>query len=131
MVPIGRGFSECTTTPIAEPGVRYAYRLDGDLHDPTHARGRNPMGFSRPRRCVIRIDSIGMKERARAGPISACLLRAHVGTFTAEGTFDAVIPRISELLDLGITAIELMPVGQFPGTRGWRLRRGLPVRSPE
>src|SRR5262245_32764177 len=43
----------------------------------------------------------------------------HVGTFTPEGTFDAIIPRLSELKALGITAIELMPVAQFPGDRNW------------
>jgi maltooligosyltrehalose trehalohydrolase len=43
----------------------------------------------------------------------------HVGTFTPQGTFEAVIPRLESLRDLGITAVELMPVAQFPGTRGW------------
>src|SRR5206468_6633835 len=43
----------------------------------------------------------------------------HVGTFTPEGTFDAIIPRLDELKDLGITALELMPIGQFPGDRNW------------
>ncbi|HYR03650.1 MAG TPA: malto-oligosyltrehalose trehalohydrolase, partial [Syntrophobacteria bacterium] len=43
----------------------------------------------------------------------------HVGTFTFEGTFAAVIPRLEELKSLGITALELMPVGQFPGSRNW------------
>jgi maltooligosyltrehalose trehalohydrolase len=43
----------------------------------------------------------------------------HVGTFTEEGTFDAVIPRLRSLRDLGVTAIELMPVATFPGERGW------------
>jgi maltooligosyltrehalose trehalohydrolase len=43
----------------------------------------------------------------------------HVGTFTDAGTFDAVIERVDDLRALGITAIELMPVGQFPGTRNW------------
>ena len=43
----------------------------------------------------------------------------HVGTFTPEGTFDAVIPRLPALRELGITAVELMPVGQFPGRRNW------------
>jgi len=47
------------------------------------------------------------------------LYELHVGTFTSEGTFDAVIPHLDALQDLGITAIELMPVGQFPGTRNW------------
>jgi len=43
----------------------------------------------------------------------------HVGTFTKEGTFDAVIPHLDELKALGITAVELMPVAQFPGNRNW------------
>jgi maltooligosyltrehalose trehalohydrolase len=43
----------------------------------------------------------------------------HVGTFTHEGTFDAVIAHLGDLKDLGITAIELLPVAQFPGTRNW------------
>ena len=43
----------------------------------------------------------------------------HVGTFTPEGTFDAIVPRLQSLKELGITAIELMPVGQFPGDRNW------------
>jgi maltooligosyltrehalose trehalohydrolase len=43
----------------------------------------------------------------------------HVGTFTSAGTFDAIIPRLADLKDLGITAIEIMPVAQFPGARNW------------
>jgi len=43
----------------------------------------------------------------------------HVGTFTPEGTFDAVISYLDELRELGITAVELMPVAQFPGNRNW------------
>ena len=43
----------------------------------------------------------------------------HVGTFTAEGTFDAIIPRLPELRELGVNALELLPVAQFPGERNW------------
>jgi len=43
----------------------------------------------------------------------------HVGTFTSEGTFDAIIPRLGSLRDLGVSAIELMPLSQFPGERNW------------
>jgi len=43
----------------------------------------------------------------------------HVGTFTPEGTFDAVIAKLDQLKDFGITAVELLPVAQFPGTRNW------------
>ena len=47
------------------------------------------------------------------------LYELHVGTFSAEGTFDGVVPRLAELRELGVTAIELMPVATFPGSRGW------------
>ena len=43
----------------------------------------------------------------------------HVGTFTPEGTFEAAIPRLKDLVDLGVTAVEIMPVAQFPGVRNW------------
>ena len=43
----------------------------------------------------------------------------HVGTFTPAGTFDAIIPRLPVLRDLRVTALELMPIAQFPGTRNW------------
>ena len=43
----------------------------------------------------------------------------HVGTFSAEGTFEAAIPYLAGLAELGVTAIELMPVAEFPGARGW------------
>lgn len=47
------------------------------------------------------------------------LYELHVGTFTPEGTFDAIIPRLADLADLGVTTIELMPIWQFPGERNW------------
>ena len=43
----------------------------------------------------------------------------HVGTFTPEGTFAAIVPHLASLRELGVTAIEIMPVAQFPGTRNW------------
>ena len=47
------------------------------------------------------------------------LYELHVGAFTEDGTFAAVIPHLRPLRELGVTAIELMPVGEFPGRRGW------------
>ncbi len=47
------------------------------------------------------------------------LYELHVGTFTAEGTFDAAVSRLDDLQDLGVSALELMPVAQFPGSRNW------------
>lgn len=50
---------------------------------------------------------------------SAVIYELHVGTFSPDGTFDAVTRRLDHLVDLGVTAIELMPVAEFPGVRGW------------
>ncbi len=50
---------------------------------------------------------------------SAVVYELHVGTFSPEGTFDGVIGNLDELVDLGVTAIEIMPVATFPGERGW------------
>ena len=64
------------------------------------------------------------------------LYELHVGTFTPEGTFDAAIPHLAELAELGVTAIELMPVAEFPGARGWGYdgvylsRRAVVLRRP-
>jgi maltooligosyltrehalose trehalohydrolase len=55
----------------------------------------------------------------------------HVGAFSAEGTFDAVVPRLRDLRDLGVTAVEIMPVGQFPGTRDWGYDGVLPYAAQD
>ncbi|HYH47976.1 MAG TPA: malto-oligosyltrehalose trehalohydrolase, partial [Acidimicrobiia bacterium] len=53
-------------------------------------------------------------------PLSGALIyEAHVGTFTPEGTFEAAIDRLPHLVDLGVTHLELLPVVEFPGERGW------------
>ena len=55
-----------------------------------------------------------------AAPLSGALVyEAHVGTFTPEGTFEAAIERLPHLVDLGVTHLELLPVVEFPGERGW------------
>jgi maltooligosyltrehalose trehalohydrolase len=52
-------------------------------------------------------------------PASAVFYELHIGTFTPEGTFDAAIAKLDALVELGITHVELMPVNEFPGQRGW------------
>ena len=51
--------------------------------------------------------------------IDAIIYELHVGTFTPLGTFDAAIARLDHLVDLGVTHVELMPVAEFSGDRGW------------
>ena len=60
----------------------------------------------------------------------AVIYELHVGTFSPEGTFDGAIPYLAELAELGVTAIELMPVAEFPGRARLGLRRRLPERRP-
>jgi maltooligosyltrehalose trehalohydrolase len=119
MEPIGRGYHRCETN-APDPGQRYAYRLDGEGPFADPCSRWQPDGVSAPS-AVWLPERFAWDEAGWVGIDRADLVfyEIHVGTFTPEGTFDAIIPRIDALRDLGITAIELMPVGQFPGTRGW------------
>lgn len=101
-------------------GQRYAYRLDGGPERPDPASRWQPDGVSRPS-AVLDQDEFHWTEAGWSGIPRKDLVfyELHVGTFTPEGTFDAVIPRLPALRELGVTALELMPVAQFPGTRNW------------
>ncbi len=114
-----RGYHSVVTR-IKEVGQRYRYRLDGGepLADPTSRS--QPEGVFGPS-AVFHPDQSLWDEGDWQGVSREDLViyELHVGTFTPEGTFDAVIPRIGSLIELGITVIELMPVAQFPGSKSW------------
>ena len=79
-----------------------------------------PFGVHGPSRTVDHDSFHWTDTQWQAPPLaSAVVYELHVGTFTPEGTFDAVIDRIPHLLDLGVTHVELMPVAEFPGDWGW------------
>jgi maltooligosyltrehalose trehalohydrolase len=101
-------------------GQRYAYRLNRGAERPDPASRWQPDGVSRPS-AVLRLDEFQWSDAGWKGIPREDLVfyELHVGTFTPEGTFDAVIPRLPELRELGVTAIEIMPVAQFSGTRNW------------
>lgn len=105
---------------VPSHGRRYAYSLDQGPDRPDPASCWQPEGVSRPSAVVLPADfrwtDAGWKGVAWDDLV---FYEVHVGTFTAEGTFDAIIPRLPSLRQLGITALELMPVGQFSGTRNW------------
>ena len=97
----------------------YQYVMDGKLERPDPASRFQPRGVHGPSQVVdARFE---WKDAAWRGLAlqKYVLYELHVGTFTEEGTFDAIIPRIANLKQLGITAIELMPIAQFPGNRNW------------
>jgi len=107
-------------TPLVEHGVDYAFRIDGEGPFPDPRSGWQPGGVHGPSRWVDHGRFAWSDEGWRQPPLgSAVIYELHVGTFTPEGTFEAVIGRLDHLLSLGVTHLELMPVAEFPGTRGW------------
>jgi maltooligosyltrehalose trehalohydrolase len=108
------------TEAAAAAGQRYAFRIDGDLVVPDPASRANPDDVHAPSQLVDPLAFEWPDDGWRGRPWhEAVIYELHVGCFTPEGTFDAVIGRLDELVALGITAIELMPVADFPGGRGW------------
>jgi maltooligosyltrehalose trehalohydrolase len=101
------------------PGSLYFYRLDGQKNRPDPASRFQPQGVHGPSQ-VVSLD-FPWEDGCWFGlPLADYILyELHVGTFTSEGTFEAVIPHLDEMKALGITAIEIMPVAQFPGNRNW------------
>ena len=101
------------------PGALYQIQLDGNLERPDPASRFQPQGVHGPSQVVD--PAFPWKDGDWKGlePADYILYELHVGAFTPEGTFDAVIPRLPKLTDLGVTALELMPVAQFPGGRNW------------
>ncbi len=102
-----------------KPGTRYFYRLDGNKERPDPASKFQPEGVHGPSQVID--PHFAWEEHLWSGiPLSDYVLyELHVGTFTAQGDFDAIVPHLDELKGLGITSIELMPVAQFPGDRNW------------
>ena len=103
----------------AAAGALYLYRLDGAKERPDPASRHQPQGVHGPSRVIDPGAFRGGTGSGAGPPLSYILYELHVGTFTAEGTFDAIVPRLDSLVELGITAVELMPVAQFPGERNW------------
>jgi maltooligosyltrehalose trehalohydrolase len=116
MDAVGEGF--CELALEAPPGTRYRYLVDGaEIPDPaSRSQPEDVHGWSE-----VVSPEFSWSDGSWQGVWTedVVLYELHVGTFTAEGTFDAVIPRLAELRELGITMIELMPVAEFPGHRNW------------
>jgi maltooligosyltrehalose trehalohydrolase len=102
---------------FADPGDDYLLVLDGEpLPDPWSRH--QPEGIRGPSR-IVDTSAFTIADGPRLTLDDLVLYELHVGTFTDGGTFDAVVPYLRGLRELGITAIELMPVATFPGNRGW------------
>jgi maltooligosyltrehalose trehalohydrolase len=104
----------------AEPGADYGFRVDGRERRPDPRSGWQPQGVHGPSRVVDHREFRWQDGGWKAPPLaSAVLYELHVGTFTPEGTFEAVLSKLDHLKALGVTHLELMPVAEFPGRRGW------------
>jgi maltooligosyltrehalose trehalohydrolase len=104
----------------AGAGTRYAYRIDDRDTVPDPASRANPDGVHGASAVVDPAGYDWHDDAWRGRPWEeAVVYELHVGTFTRGGTFADAVERLDDLVDLGVTAVELMPVAAFPGTRGW------------
>jgi len=121
MVPLKRGERGYASAVVdgVEPGSRYFYRLRGQQDFPDPASRFQPQGVHGPSQVVQPGFSWDNAHWSGLPLHDYVIYELHVGTFTPEGTFGAIIPYLDELKEMGLTALELMPVAQFPGGRNW------------
>lgn len=119
MAELDRGWWEATD-PGAGPGTRYGFSIEGAQARPDPRSASQPDGVLGLSEVVDHglHDWTDSSWRGLSLP-GLVLYELHVGTFSPEGTFDGVINRLSHLVDLHVDAIELMPVAEFSGNRGW------------
>ncbi len=116
---VGDGYFEGTFDDVGA-GMLYRYRIDGHGPFPDPASRFQPDGVHGPS-MVVDPRTFEWSDTGWAGrPLAdLAIYELHVGTFTPEGTFAAAERRLPFLRDLGVTAVELMPVADFPGDRNW------------
>jgi maltooligosyltrehalose trehalohydrolase len=125
----GAGYFEHDFDEIAE-GQHYAIRLDDGQERPDPCALWQPGSVHGPS-AVYRPERFEWTDSGWEGVRQQDLVvyELHIGTFTERGTFDAAIERLPELRELGVSAIEIMPVAQFPGTRNWGYDGVLPYAT--
>ena len=115
---VGRGYHQGIVEGVP-PNCLYKYLLDGQKERPDPASRFQPQGVHGPSQVVDPFFPWD-DEGWHGFPLQEYIIyELHVGLFSQEGTFEGVIFHLDELNELGITAIELMPIAQFPGTRNW------------
>jgi maltooligosyltrehalose trehalohydrolase len=106
--------------PDCGVGTRYAYLLDGEGPYADPASRSQPDGVHGPSEVIDLSDHHWEDAAHRTRPLwQHVISEVHVGTLTPEGTFDGAIAALDDLVEVGISAVELMPVAQFPGKRNW------------
>jgi maltooligosyltrehalose trehalohydrolase len=114
----GGGFFSASL-PGAGAGVRYKLKVDGEGPFPDPWSRSQPEGVHGPSEVVV--PDFAWTDAAWKGlePQAQVIYEVHVGTATPEGTFEALIPRLRSLRELGVTTLELLPLASFPGSRNW------------
>ncbi len=119
MVPASDGWWELEV-PEAGPGTRYLFSLDGGPGRPDPRSASQPEGVDGPSEVVDHDAFQWSDSRWRGVPLpGAVLYEMHIGTFSPAGTFHGAIEHLPHLVELGIDAVELLPVAEFSGNRGW------------
>jgi maltooligosyltrehalose trehalohydrolase len=116
--PVGDGWYQLRQDGVG-PGQRYQWRIDGGLVVPDPASRCNPQGPHAPS-ALVDPGTFAWDDDWLGRPWhDAVFYQLHVGCFTPEGTFDAAVSRLPALARLGITALQLMPLADWPGRFGW------------
>ena len=119
MAEIGHGWHELVLRD-AEPGTRYRFRLPDGLLVPDPASRFQPEDVHGPSEVIDPTDYQWHDEAWSGRPWHETVLyELHIGAFTPEGSFRAAIARLDHLVAIGVNAVEIMPVSDFPGRRNW------------
>jgi maltooligosyltrehalose trehalohydrolase len=120
LTPEANGMFSGWLADAAPPGRRYRYRLSGGGAYPDPASRFQPDGVHGPSMIVSPWTFEWTDGRWTGVPLADLVIyELHLGTFSQSGTFAGAMARLPALRDLGVTAIELMPVAAFPGKRNW------------
>ncbi len=122
IVPMQKDVSGYWKTVVSnvKPGTLYSYLLNSERDRPDPASYFQPNGVHEASQVIDHNVFNWQDSNWKSIPLAEMIMyELHVGTFTPEGTFDSLIQRLDDLKDLGINAIEIMPVAQFPGDRNW------------
>ena len=104
----------------AKAGARYRFRIDDEIDVPDPASDFQPLDVNGPSELIDHDAFPWQATEWRGRPWhETVLIESHVGTFTPEGSFRAMIDKLNHLADVGITALELMPLADFAGRRNW------------
>ncbi len=119
MRPLPEGWHEIGIAD-APAGALYRFRIDGELQVPDPASGFQPGDVSGPSEVIDHAQYVWKASDWRGRPWSDTVaLELHVGAFTTGGSFSAAIEKLDQVVEAGLTAIELMPIADFPGRWNW------------